>query len=159
MTNKVIVYTDGGCSGNQNAENFGGWGAVLICQDLSGSELLRKEMFGGEKNTTNNIMELTATIKALHNIKKKNMSVEVYVDSNYVLNGITEWIHGWKANGWRNSKKKPVENKELWLELDHEVSQFDFIKFYKVKAHVGIELNELADKLANKGILQAKGAI
>lgn len=154
---KMIVYTDGACSGNQNAENYGGWGAVLVCQETwTNKEVAQKELYGSAINTTNNIMELTGTIKALQNIKRKDFPVEVNVDSNYVLKGITEWIHGWKKNGWKNSKKKPVENKELWVQLDEEVAKFEQIKFIKVKAHANIILNELADELANKGIIQAK---
>ena len=165
MSMKVIAFTDGGCSGNQNAENFGGWGAVLIgVGAFDGKEVTRKELYGSAINTTNNIMELTATIKALQNIKRKDIPVEVNVDSNYVLKGITEWIHNWKAKGWRKSDKKPVENKELWIQLDEERNKFSDIKFIKVKAHIGILNNELADTLANRGIMEArtyesKGAI
>ena len=157
MSIKVQVWCDGGCSGNQNAENFGGWGAVLIgVGAFDEKERQRVELYGSAVNTTNNIMELTATIKALQNIKRKDFPVEVHVDSNYVLKGITEWIHGWKAKGWKKSNKKPVENKELWIQLDEERNKFSDIKFIKVQAHVGIELNELADTLANKGINEAK---
>ena len=160
MSIKVIVYSDGGVSGNQNVENFGGWGAVLIGMGaFDGKEINRKELYGSAINTTNNIMELTGAIRALQNIKRKDFPVEVHVDSNYVLQGITEWIHGWKKNGWKNSKKKPVENKELWVQLDEERNKFSDIKFIKVQAHVGIELNELADTLANKGIMEAKGEV
>ena len=156
---KVIAYTDGGVSGNQNTENYGGWGAVVLGVESFGEkEITRKELFGSAVNTTNNIMELTGAINALQAIKKKDIPVEVYVDSNYVLKGITEWIHGWKARGWRKADKKPVENIQLWMALEDEVSKFKSINFFKVKAHVGVELNELADQLANKGILQAKGA-
>lgn len=156
----MIIFCDGGCSGNQNSENFGGWGAVLVCQEsFSGKEVVRKEIYGGETNTTNNQMELTATIKALRCLIDKKMPIEVYVDSNYVLQGITEWIHGWKARGWRKADKKPVENKELWIQLDEERNKFSDIMFVKVKGHSGVELNELADQLANKGINEAKSYV
>ncbi len=152
MNNKVIIFADGGCRNNQSKENIGGWGAVLIAQSPSGEELLRKEIYGGQANTTNNIMELTATIRALKCFKREDMPIEVFVDSNYVYQGITQWIDGWKARGWRKSNKKPVENIEHWKALDEQVQRFDKISFFKTQAHVGIELNELADNLANKGM-------
>ena len=159
MSVRVIVYSDGACSGNQNTENYGGWGAVIIgVGAFDGKEIIRKEIYGSAKNTTNNIMELTGAIKALQSIKRKDFPVEVYVDSNYVLQGITQWINGWKSRGWRKADKKPVENKELWIKLDEERNKFSNISFVKVKGHSGVELNELADQLANKGISEAKGA-
>lgn len=151
MRDKVIIYCDGGCRGNQFETNIGGWGAVLIAQSPNGKELLRKEIYGGQINTTNNIMELTATIKALKNVNK-DFPIEVFVDSNYVYQGITQWIDGWKARGWRKSNKKPVENIEFWKALDEQVQRFSKISFFKTTAHVGIELNELADQLANRGM-------
>lgn len=150
---KVIIYTDGACSGNQNENNFGGWGAVI--KHDSGST----EYFGGEINTTNNKMELRAAIEGLKALINTNVEVEMYLDSNYVLQGITSWITGWKKNGWRTSSKKPVENKELWIELDELKSKFNNIKFIKVKGHAGVELNELADQLANKGVDNARKSI
>lgn len=156
MNNKVIIYADGACSGNQFKENVGGWGAVLIAQSPSGEELLRKEICGGAVNTTNNVMELTAPTEALKKLKKTNIPIEIYLDSNYVYQGMTEWINGWKARGWRKSNKKPVENVELWKALDEQVQRFDKVMFFKVTAHVGVELNELADQLANKGIEEIK---
>ena len=157
MSFKVVAFTDGGVSGNQNAINYGGWGAVILGVGVfDGKEITRKELYGSAKNTTNNIMELTGAIEALKAIKRKDLPVEINVDSNYVLKGITEWIHGWKARGWRKSDKKPVENKELWIQLDEERNKFSNISFHKVKAHVGILNNELADTLANKGIMEAK---
>lgn len=152
MNNKVIIYADGACSGNQFKENVGGWGAVVVGQSPSGEELLRKEICGGAINTTNNIMELTAPTEALKKLKKTNIPIEIYLDSNYVYQGMTEWLNGWKARGWRKSNKKPVENVELWKALDEQVQRFDKVMFFKVKAHVGVRLNELADQLANKGI-------
>lgn len=159
MNQKVIIYADGGCSGNQFAENFGGWGAVLIGQYSSGEEILRKEIFGSATNTTNNIMELTAPTEALKKLKRTDMPIEIYLDSNYVYQGMTEWIKGWKARGWRKSNKKPVENVELWKALDEQVQRFDKVMFFKVQAHIGITLNELADTLANRGIEEAKRGV
>ena len=125
--NKVIkLYTDGGCRGNQSDNNIGGWGAYMVYGDVS------KEIKGGEINTTNNIMELKGCIEGLKAIKNKTLPVEVYLDSAYVLNGITNWIEGWKKKGWKTANKKPVLNKELWIELDSERNKFnntEFIKF------------------------------
>lgn len=147
---KIIIYTDGACSGNQNETNFGGWGVVL----RQGNNT--KELFGGVVNTTNNKMELQGAIQGLKALNKTNIPVELYSDSNYVIQGITSWIHGWKKNGWKNASKKPVENKELWIELDELRSKFKDIQFIKVKGHNGVELNELADDLANKGVNLAR---
>lgn len=147
---KIIIYTDGACSGNQNETNYGGWGVVLRQGENT------KELFGGAVNTTNNKMELQGAIEGLKALNKTNIPVELYSDSNYVIQGITSWIHGWKKNGWKNASKKPVENKELWIELDELKSKFKEIQFIKVKGHNGVELNELADDLANKGVEQAK---
>lgn len=143
---KIIIYCDGGCRGNQNTENVGGWGAVLKYKDKV------KEIHGGQLNTTNNIMELTAAIKSLESLKSNNIPVEVYIDSAYVVNGMNEWIKGWIAKGWRKSNKKPVENKELWIKLKEVSDKQLNIKFLKVAGHSGVELNELADQLANKAM-------
>ncbi|MBL4951048.1 ribonuclease HI [Neobacillus sp. YIM B02564] len=143
---KVIIYCDGGCRGNQNTENIGGWGVVFKYKDKV------KEMYGGEKNTTNNIMELTAAIKALEAIKTTNIPIQMYIDSAYVINGMNEWIHGWIKNNWKKSNKKPVENKELWIKLNDLRNKQSSVEFIKVKGHDGVELNELADTLANKGM-------
>ncbi|MGE7840661.1 ribonuclease HI [Lysinibacillus sp. NPDC093712] len=143
---KIIIYTDGACSGNQNETNFGGWGVVL----RQGKNT--KELFGGVVNTTNNKMELQGAIEGLKALNQKDIPVELYSDSNYVIQGISSWIHGWKKNGWKNASKKPVENKELWIELDKLRNTFNDIQFIKVKGHNGVELNELADDLANKGV-------
>jgi len=143
--NKVIVYCDGGCRGNQHDENIGGWGVVL---SFGGKT---KEVYGGEKNTTNNRMELTAAIKGLETIKTTQHPIEMYIDSAYVVNGMNSWIAGWKKKGWKKADKKPVENKELWKRLDELASGFN-VSFIKVKGHDGVELNELADQLANKAM-------
>lgn len=145
MSNKVIIYTDGACSGNPGK---GGWGALLI----SGEN--RREIYGGELSTTNNQMELTAVIKALSLLKYK-CDVEVWTDSQYVKNGISEWIIGWKKNGWKNSQKKPVKNKELWVQLD-ELSSLHNISWHWVKGHNGHIENERVDELARQGIAELK---
>ncbi len=151
MENKIIIYTDGACSGNQHNENIGGYGAVLIYRDN------KKEIFGGEINTTNNRMELTACIKALLALKKKDIPVEIHTDSAYLCNCFNQkWYEKWQKNGWMNSKKEPVENKDLWMELINLVDSFNSIRFIKVKGHSGVELNELADALANKGMSEMK---
>lgn len=142
----IIIYCDGGCRGNQNIENVGGWGAVLQYKGK------HKEIRGGEKNTTNNIMELTAAIKALESLKTFHIPVEVHVDSAYVVNGMNDWVKGWIAKGWRKSNKKPVENKELWIKLKELADKQTKINFIKVAGHSGVELNELADQLANKAM-------
>lgn len=145
--NKVIkLYTDGGCRGNQLDNNIGAWGAYMVYGDVS------KEIKGGEINTTNNIMELKGCIEGLKAIKNKTLPVEVYLDSAYVLNGITNWIEGWKKKGWRTANKKPVLNKELWIELDSERNKFNNIEFIKVKGHAGNEGNEIADRLCNEAM-------
>lgn len=143
---KIIIYCDGACSGNQFDENIGGWGAVLKYKDKV------KEICGGERNTTNNIMELTAAIKALETVQTTNIPIQVHVDSAYVCNGMNDWIHGWVKKGWRKSNKKPVENKELWIKLNELRNKQSSVEFIKVKGHDGVELNELADALANKGM-------
>ena len=108
-----------------------------------------KDLHGGELNTTNNKMELTAAIEGLRAIKNKDVGVDVYVDSAYVLNGITSWIYGWMKKDWKNSKKEPVANKELWLELLAEKEKFADIEFRKVKGHANNVGNNRADELAN----------
>ncbi len=145
MSEKVIIYTDGACSGNPGK---GGWGALLI----SGEN--RREIYGGELSTTNNKMELTAVIEALKLLKYK-CDVEVWTDSQYVKNGITEWIFGWKKNGWKNSQKQPVKNKDLWVKLD-ELSSFHNVSWHWVKGHNGHIENERVDELARQGIAELK---
>lgn len=137
----VIIYTDGACSGNPGP---GGWGAVLIYQDKE------KELCGGAKDTTNNRMELQAAIEALKALKR-SCSVELFTDSVYVKNGISQWVHNWKKNGWKTAQKKPVKNDDLWKELDQLQQQHD-IEWNWVKGHNGDKYNELADQLANQGM-------
>ncbi len=140
----VIIYTDGACSGNPGP---GGWGAIL----MSGPH--RKELKGGEAETTNNRMELLAAITALEALKRPSR-VELHTDSQYVKNGITTWIHGWKRNGWRTADKKPVKNAELWQRLDEAQNRHD-IDWHWVKGHAGHPENERADELAREGLAEA----
>ena len=140
---QVTIYTDGACKGNPG---IGGWGALLMYNEHE------KEIFGGEKSTTNNRMEMTSVIKALSALKSP-CNVTVYLDSMYVKNGITEWINGWKKSNWKNSKGQPVKNMDLWIELDDIISKSGHvIKWQWVRGHTGNPGNERADALANKGI-------
>jgi len=144
---KIIIYTDGACSNNQKENNIGGYGAVLIYKNH------RKEIYGGEKNTTNNIMEMKAIIEALRLLKTYDVPVEIYTDSAYISNCINKkWYKKWVRNGWKTSNKKSVKNKEYWEEIIGFIDKIENITFHKVKGHSGIELNEKADDLANKGI-------
>ena len=136
----VVIYTDGACKGNPGP---GGWGAWLR---WGGHE---KELFGGDPATTNNRMELTAVIESLALLKRR-APVAVYTDSEYVKNGITTWIHGWKKRGWRTADNKPVKNIELWQRLDALVAGHD-VQWHWVKGHAGDPGNERADALANRG--------
>ncbi len=150
MGNSVIIYTDGACSGNQNRENIGGWGALLI------NDKKEKEIFGGERNTTNNRMELTACIRGLQVLKQKNTNVELFSDSSYIVNCFNmKWYEKWEKNGWLTSGKKPVENRDLWEKLIELVNRHRVV-FNKVKGHSGDEFNERADKLAKRGIEKVK---
>lgn len=144
MTEKnVQIYTDGACSGNPGP---GGWGAIL----RYGTH--EKELSGGEKATTNNRMEMLAVIRALESLKSP-CKVEVYTDSKYVLDGINQWIHGWKKNGWKTSDKKPVKNVDLWQELDTLRGKHE-LHWHWVKGHNGHAENERADELARNAIPQ-----
>ena len=137
----VVVYTDGACKGNPGV---GGWGAVLIF----GEHL--KKIYGGEKNTTNNRMELLAAINALC-VLKRPCQVQLYTDSKYVKNGIEDWLHRWKNNNWMTSARKPVKNAELWKKLDTLCSSHQ-VRWSWVKGHSGDKYNEMADQLANLGV-------
>ena len=138
----IKIYTDGACKGNPGV---GGWGAIIM-QDEKNIEL-----FGGENETTNNRMELMAVIMALKEISS-NLELTIYTDSTYVQKGISEWIKNWKVNNWRSSSKKPVKNKDLWIELDEAVGSRK-INWEWVKGHAGNEGNEKADDLANQGVI------
>ena len=139
---KYKIYTDGACSGNPGN---GGWGAVIFDQDDK-----QKNISGSEKNTTNNRMELLAAIMSLKKIKT-NSEVVIFTDSTYVKNGITEWMKNWKKNGWKNSSKKPVKNKDLWEKLD-KLCEANSVSWKWVKGHSTNEFNNLADELATKAI-------
>lgn len=142
----VVIYTDGACKGNPGP---GGWGAMLTSGDTV------KELFGGEMGTTNNRMEMTAVIEALAALKRP-CRVTLYLDSEYVRKGITEWISGWKARGWRTAAKQPVKNIDLWQKLDNLISSSGHtIEWRWVKGHAGDPGNERADALANKGVMLA----
>jgi ribonuclease HI len=144
---KVIIFCDGGCRGNGKENNIGGWGAVLTYGET------KKEIYGSARNTTNNRMELTGVIEALTQMTIFDIPVEVNCDSAYLVNCMRyKWYIGWKRNGWRNSKKQPVENRELWEGLLRLVEKFKDIEFVKVKGHVGVEGNEIADMLVNKAM-------
>jgi ribonuclease HI len=141
MTPDVTIYTDGACSGNPGP---GGWGAILMSR---GQE---REIMGGEILTTNNRMEMTAAIRALGALKRP-CKVELHTDSQYLRQGITEWLAGWKARGWRTADKKPVKNEDLWRELDAARARHD-VSWHWVKGHAGHPLNERADALAREGL-------
>ena len=138
---KVVIHTDGACSGNPGP---GGWGVILE----SGSR--RKELKGGEPLTTNNRMELTAAIEALEVLKAPS-EVDLYTDSNYLRDGITSWIKGWRNNGWRTADRKPVKNAELWERLERAAYRHT-VRWHWVKGHVGHDANERADELAREGM-------
>lgn len=144
--NSVKIYTDGACKGNPGP---GGWGALLRYGDVE------KQLFGGEKNTTNNRMELMAAIEALAALTKPCV-VDLTTDSQYVRKGITEWMRNWKRNGWKTAARQPVKNADLWQRLDTEVARHE-VKWHWVKGHSGHPENELADELANKGVEKIKG--
>jgi ribonuclease HI len=142
---RVIIHTDGACSGNPGP---GGWGAIL---EWNGH---KRELKGGEPHTTNNRMELMAAIMALEALKRP-CTVEVHTDSQYLRDGITKWIHGWKRNGWRTADKKPVKNAELWQRLDAALARHE-ISWHWVRGHAGHDLNERADELARAAIAEIR---
>lgn len=148
--NPIVIYTDGACKGNPGP---GGWGVLLMAD---GNET---ELFGGELGTTNNRMEMTAVIEALSALKQPS-TVTLHLDSEYVLKGITQWIHGWKARGWRTAAKQPVKNVDLWQKLDAVVAGSGHkIDWRWVRGHAGDPGNERADGLANRGVDRALGRL
>ncbi|PLS19909.1 ribonuclease HI [Neptunicoccus cionae] len=149
---ELFAYTDGACSGNPGP---GGWGAMLIARD--GDTILKtRELNGGEPETTNNRMELLAAINALEALEKPS-TITLVTDSNYVKDGITKWIFGWKKNGWKTAAKKPVKNEELWKALDAATKRHN-ITWKWIKGHAGHAENERADELARQGMEPFKPA-
>jgi ribonuclease HI len=145
MTETVRIYTDGACKGNPGP---GGWGALLRIGEHE------KELFGGEPETTNNRMELAAVINALASLKR-SCEVEIYTDSQYVRNGITEWLAQWRRRGWKTADGKSVKNLDLWQDLEREAARHK-IRWHWVKGHSGHDGNERADALANRGVATLK---
>ena len=143
MTDEVVIYTDGACKGNPGP---GGWGALMI----AGAH--RRELRGGELHTTNNRMELTAAIESLAALKRP-CRVQLFTDSQYVRNGIMQWLPQWKTRGWKTADKKPVKNADLWVRLEQEIERHD-VTWHWVRGHSGDVGNERADELANMGILE-----
>ena len=141
---QIEIFTDGACRGNPGP---GGWGVLLR---IKGDRSTEKSLCGGAAESTNNKMELQAAIEGLKSLKEP-CEVTLFTDSKYVLQGITEWIKGWKAKGWKTAAKKPVKNVELWQQLDHEVQQHK-VRWQWVKGHSGHRENDIADQLANRGI-------
>lgn len=145
MTDRIDIWTDGACSGNPGP---GGWGALILNGDM------RRELSGGDPATTNNRMELLAAIEALKAVDA-GKKIRIHTDSTYVKDGLTKWIHSWKRNGWKTASKKPVKNKDLWLELDEVCATRD-LEWRWVKGHAGDEGNERADALAREGAKAAR---
>ena len=139
---EVTIYTDGACSGNPGP---GGWGAILMCNGI------QKEISGAQKNTTNNIMEITAVLEALK-LLKVECNVKIYSDSAYVVNAFNQgWIYNWKKNNWKTASKEPVKNKEIWEEI-YNLTQVHKVKFIKVKGHADNEFNNRCDEMARNAI-------
>ena len=145
MSERVTIFTDGACSGNPGP---GGWGALLMFRGLE------KELCGGEPLTTNNRMELTAAIMALETLKRP-CHVDLWTDSEYVRNGITSWLRGWKARGWKTADRKPVKNEDLWRRLDEAAGRHE-VAWHWVKGHAGHPENERVDELARRGMAEFK---
>jgi len=149
QNSKVVdIFTDGACKGNPGV---GGWGVLLRYESCV------QELFGGEQHTTNNRMELLATIRALEALKKP-CKIRLHTDSQYVQKGISEWIHAWKMRGWLTASKKPVKNADLWQQLDG-LSQQHEIEWIWVRGHAGHDGNEQADELANRGVTQVMSGL
>ena len=146
MEKEIQIYTDGGARGNGQENCVSAWAYTLSYGDY------HKENSGACYGATNNQMEMTAIIKALEALKNKTIPIRLYSDSAYCINGITSWIHGWKKKGWVNSKKEPVENKELWMRMDELVRQCKDIQFIKVKGHSDVDGNIRVDTLVNQAM-------
>lgn len=144
---RIVIHTDGACSGNPGP---GGWGAILQWGDHT------RELKGGEAHTTNNRMELMAAIVALETLKRP-CDIDLHTDSQYLRQGITSWIHGWKRNGWKTADKKPVKNADLWQRLDTAVDRHT-VHWHWVRGHSGHDLNERADELAREAIVEIRAA-
>ena len=144
-SDRVTIHTDGACSGNPGP---GGWGVILQWGGHT------RELYGGEADTTNNRMEMTAAIVALESLKRP-VTVDLHTDSQYLRQGITSWIHGWKKNGWRTADRKPVKNLDLWQRLDAAVARHK-VHWHWVRGHAGHDLNERADELARQGIADVR---
>lgn len=145
MSDKVEIYTDGACKGNPGP---GGWGALLVCRGVE------RELWGGEAETTNNRMELTAAIRALAELKRP-CEVQLTTDSEYVMRGIQEWLPNWKKRGWKTAARQPVKNADLWQQLDEQVARHQ-VSWSWVRGHTGHPGNERADLLANRGVAAAR---
>ena len=152
---KVKAYTDGACSGNPGP---GGWGVYLVAENNIGEIVKEESLYGKNKETTNQIMELTAAIHALERLKVKNVDITIFTDSKYVVNGITKWIYGWIKNNWNTASKKPVVNRLLWEEL-FELTKNQNVDWVWVKGHSGFLGNEKADSLAVKGREEASNEL
>ena len=144
---KVKAYTDGACSGNPGP---GGWGVFLVAENNAGEVIKEEALYGKNKETTNQIMELTAAIQALVSLKRKNVDITIFTDSKYVVDGITKWIFAWINNNWKTASKKPVANRLLWEEL-FVLTKNQNVEWVWVKGHAGVLGNEKADSLAVKG--------
>ena len=144
---KVKAYTDGACSGNPGP---GGWGVYLVAENNVGKVLKEETLYGKDEETTNQIMELTAAIKALENLNRQNIEIIIFTDSKYVIDGITKWIFGWLKNNWNTASKKPVANRSLWEQL-FNLTKNQNVKWEWVKGHAGVPGIEKADSLAVKG--------
>ncbi len=144
---RVNIYSDGACSGNQNDNNIGGWGVMLEMGNHT------KKIYGGELNTTNNKMELTAVLEGLKALKRYNIKVNIYSDSAYVINGLSnKWYEKWEKNGWKTSQKKPVENKQLWQEIITIIRKLSNVSFFHIKGHLDINNNSEVSKWKSKFI-------
>ena len=152
---RVKAYTDGACSGNPGP---GGWGVFLVAENNAGEVVKEDSLYGKNKETTNQIMELTAAINALESLKTKNVDITIFTDSKYVIDGITKWIFGWLKNNWSTASKKPVANRFLWEEL-HDLTKNQNVEWVWVKGHAGVLGNEKADSLAVKGREEASNEL